>query len=151
MTTLPDGLVLRKRRSSDDPYLATTFLHSAHNLAMFQGTPERLYKRQMSGLFSTFVNHKLATTAIICEREDPDWIVAWLTAWIMRETSVIWYSYTRAKHRRQGLCELLVTSLPGKAKASVFTSRAFHRINQKHDIIRYPTLILEVSNDSFNA
>lgn len=148
MRPLPEDLAIRARKPDDYAYLLTTFLHTAHNLALFQGTPQRLYTDPMAKLFRSFIDHPRATTAVVCEREDPDWIIAWMSAWILRDVSVIWYAYTRATHRRQGVCDHLVSAIPGSAKASVFTSKVWHRINQKHKIIRYPTLILEVENDN---
>ena len=143
-TTLPTDLRIRAYQESDKPYLASTFLNTAHDLALFAGTPDRLYFRPMQELFDAFLRHPKSCVAVVCERGDPEVIRAWLCAWILDQTSVIWYAHTTSRRRREGICSHLVETLPGLSKASVFTSRVGHRINQKHKLVRYPTLILEV-------
>ena len=143
-TTLPSDLRIRAYEETDKPYLASTFLHTAHDLALFAGTPDRLFFKPMQRLFDGYLRHPRACVAVVCERDDPETIRAWLCAWILDSTSVIWYAHTHAKCRRRGICSHLVDTLPGTSKASVFTSKVGHRINQKHRLVRYPTLIFEV-------
>lgn len=143
---LPEGCAIRDYKASDTGYLVNTFLHSAHNLALFQGCPNRLYHPPMRRLFEQFTTHPKARIAVVCDKDDPDWIVSWLAAWILKDVSVVWYAHTRSRWRRKGICDHLVATMPGSQKAAVFTSRVWTRINRKHKLISYPTLILEVPN-----
>jgi len=142
---LPADLSIRPYREGDQSYLAATFLKSARNLALFAGTPDRLYYEPMQRLLNTFLHHPAARVAVVCESDDPDHIVAWVCAWLLDNSAVIWYAYTRAQRRREGICGHLIDTLPGASKAGVFTSQIWNRISQKRHIVRYPTLILEVS------
>lgn len=141
---LPPGVRIRAFRDSDLNYLASTFLRSAHNLALFAGTPDRLYYSPMEKLFHKFVGHPSAVIAVVVDETDPDYIVAWMCAWILENVSVVWYAYVRTSHREKGICAHLIETLPGRDKASVFTSKIGHRIAQKLKLVRYPTLIFEV-------
>lgn len=141
---LPTDLCIRAYAESDRAYVASTFLNTSHDLALFAGTPDRLFFPPMQKLFDAFLRHPRAALAIVCERNDPEVIRAWLLAWILEHSSVIWYAHTAGRYRGQGICSHLVQTLPGSNKASVFTSKAGHRINQKFKLVRYPTLILEV-------
>jgi len=144
MAQLPTDLVIRQYRETDKPYLASTFLHTAHDLALFAGTPDRLYFEPMQRVFDSFLRHPRACVAVVVERDDPEWIIAWLAAWLLDSASVVWYAHTQKRRRQEGICSHLIETLPGVSKASVFTSKVGHRISQKHRLVRYPTLLFEV-------
>lgn len=144
----PSDLSIRAYRESDKSFLASTFLNSAHDLALFAGTPDRLYFSPMQRLFDRFISHPRAAVAVVCDRDDTDVIRAWLCAWILDHASVVWYAYTIGRRRKEGICSHLISTLPGDSKAGVFTSKIGHRISQKHKLVRYPTLILEVLRET---
>jgi len=144
MAQLPASVCIRPFRETDRSFLATTFAHTAHDIALFQGTPDRLFRPPMQRLFDRMVTHPKAAVAVVCDNEDTDFIVGWLCAWILDDVSVVWYAYVRNKFRRKGICSHLIETLPGRSKASVFTSKVGHRISEKFSLVRYPTLMLEV-------
>ena len=146
---LPNGLIIRGYRESDKPYIASTFLNTCRNLAFFQNTPYRLYYPTMQRLFDKFLRHNRACVAVVVDEDEQAVIRAWLLAWILDDVSVIWYAHTMSRFRRKGICDHLVSTLPGASKASVFTSKAGHRVNQKHNLVRYPTLAFEVLCETY--
>ena len=141
---LPKGLKIRSYRETDRAYIASTFLHTVHDISLFAGTPDRLYFPTMQLLFDTVMRHKNAVVAVVCDDEDPDVIRAWLMAWLLDDSVVIWYSHTSSRYRRRGICSHLIETLNRPAKSAVFTSKIGHRIIQKHKLVRYPTLMMEV-------
>jgi GNAT superfamily N-acetyltransferase len=147
---LPTGYIVRRYDDAKDrAYIATTWLHTAHDLAFFQGTPDRLYYPEMQKVIEKVLENPRCTIAVVADKDDPDFIIGWLCAWVLPEISIAWYAYTRSRWRKRGIASHLVSTMPGKTRSAVFTSRIARKLVKKNHLVRYPTLIFKVLQNDF--